>query len=80
MFRSTLKLPGLSLSFYRFMLKDYNTSEPIWFGGEYQWPGYDSYMEGAGYVLSKESVKRFVTLLAEGDNEKEPCCKNVSIR
>ena len=38
----------------RFLLSDYNTSDPIWFGCEFDVIVKEGYMSGgAGYVLSK---------------------------
>ena len=46
----------------RYLLSSYNKSEPIWFGCEFKVIVKDGYMSGgAGYVLSKESLKRFAT-------------------
>ena len=46
----------------RFLLSDYNSSDPIWFGCEFKVIVKEGYMSGgAGYVLSKEAVRRFVT-------------------
>ena len=44
----------------RYLLSSYNTSDPIWFGFEFKVIVKDGYMSGgAGYVLSKEAVRRF---------------------
>ncbi|KAF7272752.1 glycoprotein-N-acetylgalactosamine 3-beta-galactosyltransferase 1-like [Rhynchophorus ferrugineus] len=46
----------------RYMLNDYNSSDPIYFGFRMKPYVSQGYMSGGGgYVLSKESVKRFVT-------------------
>lgn len=46
----------------RFMLRDYNASDPLFFGSKYKAIVETGYMSGgAGYVLSKEAVRRFVT-------------------
>ncbi|KAL1137736.1 hypothetical protein AAG570_009432 [Ranatra chinensis] len=45
----------------RYMLADYNTSEPVYFGCRFRPYVKQGYMSGgAGYVLSKEALKRFV--------------------
>nr|AIA93486.1 CAZy families GT31 protein [uncultured bacterium] len=47
----------------RYMLNDYNSSDPIYFGFRMKPYVSQGYMSGGGgYVLSKESVKRFVTV------------------
>jgi len=44
----------------RYLLSSYNHSEPIWFGFEFKVIVKDGYMSGgAGYVLSKEALRRF---------------------
>jgi len=44
----------------RYLLSSYNYSQPIWFGCEFKVIVKDGYMSGgAGYVLSKEAVRRF---------------------
>ena len=43
------------------MLRDYNTSEAIWFGCKYSPYVENGYMSGgAGYVLSREALDRFI--------------------
>jgi glycoprotein-N-acetylgalactosamine 3-beta-galactosyltransferase len=48
----------------RFMLQDYNTSDPLWFGCQYQydWGGLkNGYPQGgAGYILSKGALEKLV--------------------
>lgn len=45
----------------RYMLMSYNASEPIYFGCRFKPYVHQGYMSGgAGYVLSKEAVRRFV--------------------
>ena len=45
------------------MLQPYNTSKPYWFGCKYSTYVKNGYMSGgAGYVLSKEALKRFVEI------------------
>ncbi|XP_073971317.1 glycoprotein-N-acetylgalactosamine 3-beta-galactosyltransferase 1-like isoform X2 [Rhodnius prolixus] len=45
----------------RYMLADYNTSDPIYFGCRFKAYVKQGYMSGgAGYVLSKEALRRFV--------------------
>ena len=45
----------------RYMLKDHNSSDPVYFGRKFKPYIKQGYMSGgAGYVLSKEAVKRFV--------------------
>jgi hypothetical protein len=42
------------------MLSPYNTSEPLYFGCRFRPSGENGYMAGgAGYVLSREAVRRF---------------------
>ena len=45
----------------RYLLKDFDTNKPIFFGGKFK-PHVDQgyFSGGAGYVLSKEALKRFV--------------------
>merc|ERR1712106_811111 len=44
----------------RYLLSSYNHSDPIWFGFEFKVIVKDGYMSGgAGYVLSKEALRRF---------------------
>ena len=45
----------------RYFLKDFDTNKPIFFGGKFK-PHVDQgyFSGGAGYVLSKEALKRFV--------------------
>nr|CAH0107413.1 unnamed protein product [Daphnia galeata] len=46
----------------RYFLSPYNTSKPLWFGHKYKTDVKAGYFSGgAGYVLSKEATKRFVT-------------------
>ena len=43
------------------MLQPYNSSEPVYFGCKFKPYVSQGYMSGgAGYVLSKEALKRFV--------------------
>jgi glycoprotein-N-acetylgalactosamine 3-beta-galactosyltransferase len=45
----------------RYFLSTYNTSEPLYFGNRFKLNVNQSYMVGgAGYVLSREAVRRFV--------------------
>ena len=44
----------------RYFLKDYNSSDPVYFGRRYKTFVKQGYMSGAGYVLSKEALRRFV--------------------
>ena len=46
----------------RYMLQPYDATEPIYFGCKFKYPGVSQgYMSGgAGYVLSKEALRRFV--------------------
>jgi len=45
----------------RYMLSPYNSSEPMWFGEKFKTFVKQGYFSGgAGYVLSKEAVRRFV--------------------
>ena len=45
----------------RYMLKNQNSSQPVYFGRKFRPYVKQGYMSGgAGYVLSKEAVKRFV--------------------
>ena len=44
----------------RFMLSGYNTSDPIYFACEMIFNGVP-FPSGTAYVLSKESVRRFIT-------------------
>lgn len=47
----------------RYMLSHYNTSEPMYFGCRFKPFTEQGYMSGgAGYVLSKEALKRFVEI------------------
>ena len=74
----------------RYFLSSYNYSEPIWFGSEFKVIG--GYMSGgAGYVLSKEAVRRFyeislpnASLCEHDDTGSEDvnmgyCLKNVGV-
>lgn len=55
----------------RYLLAEYNTSEPIYFGCRFKPYVKQGYMSGgAGYVLSKESVRR---LVEEGLPNKNNC-------
>jgi len=76
----------------RYLLSSYNTSEPIWFGFEFKVIVPDGYMSGgAGYVLSKEAVRRFAeislpnaTLCSQQDTGAEDvnmgnCLKSVGV-
>ena len=46
----------------RYMLQPYNSSDPLYFGCKFKPYVSQGYMSGgAGYVLSKEALKRFVT-------------------
>ena len=46
----------------RYMLQPYNATTPIYFGCKFKPYVSQGYMSGgAGYVLSKEALKRFVT-------------------
>ena len=45
----------------RYMLKDFNPRDPYYFGRKFKPFVKQGYMSGgAGYVLSKEALKRFV--------------------
>ena len=45
----------------RYLLKDYNSSHPLYFGRKFKPYVDQGYMSGgAGYVLSKEALRRFV--------------------
>lgn len=47
----------------RYLLKDYNPDDPIYFGRRFRPYVKQGYMSGgAGYVLSREALKRFVTV------------------
>ena len=47
----------------RFMLTQYNSEEPWYFGAKFKKFVKSGYMSGgAGYVLSKEALRRFVTI------------------
>jgi glycoprotein-N-acetylgalactosamine 3-beta-galactosyltransferase len=46
----------------RYMLQPYNSSQPIFFGCKFKPYVKQGYMSGgAGYVLSKEALRRFAT-------------------
>ena len=79
----------------RYLLSDQNSSQPVWFGCEFKVIVKDGgYMSGgAGYVLSKESLRRFArealsnpakckTSQDQGyeDVEMGKCLKNVGVR
>merc|ERR1712106_448440 len=77
----------------RYLLGSYNHSEPVWFGCEFKVIVEDGYMSGgAGYVLSKEAVRRFAevslpngTLCKEDDTGAEDaemgkCLMNVGVK
>ena len=47
----------------RHMLEPYDSAKPYWFGCKYSPYVQSGYMSGgAGYVLSKEALKRFVEI------------------
>ena len=47
----------------RHMLEPYDSSKPYWFGCKYSPYVTNGYMSGgAGYVLSKEALRRFVEI------------------
>ena len=62
----------------RYMLQPYNSSDPLYFGCKFKPYVSQGYMSGgAGYVLSKEALKRFVT---QGiGNNKGGSLKNVGL-
>ena len=64
----------MKLNVFILPFSGYNSSDPIRFGCQYNAPpfGPGEWMPGGGYVLSKESVKRFVTQ-ALGDETKGNC-------
>ena len=77
----------------RYLLSSYNHSDPIWFGCEFKVIVEDGYMSGgAGYVLSKEAVRRFhdlaltnASLCHQGDGGAEDaemgkCMMNVGVK
>ena len=48
----------------RYMLQSYNSSEPIYFGHKFKPYVHQGYMSGgAGYILSKEALERFVKFI-----------------
>uniref|UniRef100_A0A1B6CY54 Glycoprotein-N-acetylgalactosamine 3-beta-galactosyltransferase 1 n=1 Tax=Clastoptera arizonana TaxID=38151 RepID=A0A1B6CY54_9HEMI len=58
----------------RYLLSDYNSSEPVYFGCRFKPYVKQGYMSGgAGYVLSKEAVKR---LVEEGLSNPSKCRKD----
>ena len=64
----------------RLMLSMYKPSEPLWFGCKFKVIVPNGYMSGgAGYVLSREALDRFVNVALEGKSlhpgEKEYHCK-----
>ena len=55
----------------RFLLKDYNSSSPLYFGRKFKPYVKQGWMSGgAGYVLSKEALRRFVQAYYEFACEK----------
>ena len=44
----------------RYLLKDYNSSHPLYFGRKLIWEEQGFMSGGAGYVLSKEALRRFI--------------------
>ncbi|KAK2719739.1 glycoprotein-N-acetylgalactosamine 3-beta-galactosyltransferase 1-like isoform X2 [Artemia franciscana] len=77
----------------RYFLSRYDTNEPMWFGCRFSMHVKGGYMSGgAGYILSKEAVKRFVTISLKNitickaddhtgaeDAELGKCLKNVGV-
>jgi glycoprotein-N-acetylgalactosamine 3-beta-galactosyltransferase len=60
----------------RYMLSTYNTSEPLYFGCRYNEFVDKGYMAGgAGYVLSREAVRRFVQEALPNEHE----CRQVPV-
>ena len=57
----------------RYLLASYNNSQPIYFGCKFKPYVRQGYMSGgAGYVLSREALNRFVNV-ALADNESKIC-------
>ena len=59
----------------RYMLQPYNSSDPLYFGCKFKPYVSQGYMSGgAGYVLSKEALKRFVTQGIGNNYSRVPNC------